>query len=205
MCRKITSPYLDGIAGCPNTAPSAFALAVARDTLIDSTKTYLADKIEEAYAKLGQYLRRDSSGRGLLLLLLDAEKDCPAELAPRLLRTAQNARSDADIACVLAKRMLENWVVAGVSTLAGVNGLPAPLTLPDKPEECNGAAWLEQQLRKQKPSRSYKKTADAEVFVRSMSLEHCRTHSPSFDKLRRELAARLPPSETAADPVQSSP
>jgi hypothetical protein len=176
-----------------------------RDSLIDSTKTHLAKKIEEANAKLAQYLRRDSSGKGLLLLLLDAEKDCPAELAPRLLRMARSVRSDADIACVLAKRMLENWVVAGASPLAGVNGLLVPLKPPDEAEGCNGAAWLEQQLRKQKQSRSYKKTADAEVFVRSMSLEHCRIHSPSFDKLCRELALRLPPPETTAAPAQSSP
>ena len=87
-----------------------------RDALISPTGTYLAEKIEEGYVKLSQRLRRDSAGRGLLLLLLDAEGDCPAELAPRLLKTARLARTDADIACVLAKRMFENWIVAGVST-----------------------------------------------------------------------------------------
>ncbi|HEY7312456.1 MAG TPA: DUF4276 family protein [Gemmataceae bacterium] len=176
-----------------------------RDALIDPTKTHLADKIEEAFAKLNQRLRRDPSGRGLLLLLIDAESDCPAKLAPRLFKTARSARSDADIACVLAKRMLENWIVAGASTLAGVNGLAAPLTLPDYPEKCNGAAWLEQQLRNQKQTRRYKKTADAEVFVRGMSLDPCRAHSPSFDKLCRELAQRLPPPETSPDPAPPSP
>lgn len=44
----------------------------------------------------------------MLLLLLDAESDCPAELAPRLLTAVRQTRSDADIACVLAKRELEN-------------------------------------------------------------------------------------------------
>src|SRR5260370_40623517 len=56
-----------------------------RDALISPTGTDLANKIEEAHAKLSQRLRRDSSGKGLLLLLLDAEGECPAELAPRLL------------------------------------------------------------------------------------------------------------------------
>jgi hypothetical protein len=168
-----------------------------RDALASPAGTDLAGKIKEACLKLSQRLRRDSSGRGLLLLLLDAEGDCPAELAPRLLQAARLARSDTDIACVLAKRMFENWIVAGASTLAGVNGLPDPLRPPDNPEDRSGTAWLDQQLRSQKRTRRYKKTADAAVFVREMSLEQCRARSPSFDKLCRELALRLQPSETA--------
>jgi hypothetical protein len=162
-----------------------------RDSLLSPTASGLADKIEEAYAKLSQRLRRDSSGKGLLLLLLDAEEDCPAQLAPGLLTRARAARSDADIACVLAKRMLENWIVAGAATLAGVNGLPNPLPSPDNPEDRSGAKWLRDQLRKQNPRRNYKKTVDAAVFVQKMSLEQCRDRSPSFDKLCREVARFL--------------
>ncbi len=62
-----------------------------RDLMVDARKTTLANKIEEAYAKLAQRLCRDSSGWGLLLLLLDAEGDCPKKLAPRLLKIARNA------------------------------------------------------------------------------------------------------------------
>jgi hypothetical protein len=167
-----------------------------RDALISPTGVHLTDKIEEAYAKLSQHLRRDSSAKGLLLVLIDAEGDCPAELAPRLLRTARLARNDADIACVLAKRMFENWIMAGASTLAGVHGLPDPLQPPDNLEEHHGAGWLEEQLRSQNRTRRYKKTVDAAVFVQKMSLEQCRACSASFDKLCRELTLRLPPSET---------
>jgi hypothetical protein len=98
-----------------------------RDAFVDPEKPDLAKKIEEAHAKLAQRLRYDSSGRGLLLVLLDAERDCPATLGPRLLQMARQVRSDCDIACILAKRMTENWIVAGCSTLAGVNGLPKSL------------------------------------------------------------------------------
>jgi hypothetical protein len=97
---------------------------------MDSTKPDLAKKIEEAFAKLAPRLRRDPSSSGVLLLLLDAEKDCPKDVAPSLLHAAKAARSDVDIVCVLAKQMLENWIMAGASTLAGVNDLPDPL--PDR-------------------------------------------------------------------------
>jgi hypothetical protein len=162
-----------------------------RDGLINPECADLAEQVEEAPAKLAQRRRRDSSGRGLLLLLLDAEGDCPAELGPRLLEAAKKVRSDADISCVLAKRMLENWIVAGASTLAGVSDLPDSLPERDQFEDRSGAAWLDAQLRRRNPARKYKKTANAVAFVRAMNLPECRANSPSFDKLCRELASRI--------------
>ena len=163
-----------------------------RDALINPDCPDLAEKVEEAQAKLAPRLQRDPSARGLLLLLLDAEGDCPAELGPQLLASAKRVRGDADICCVLAKRMLENWIMAGASTLAGVNDLPGPLPARDRFEDRGGAAWLEDQLRSQDKARKSKKTADAEAFVRAMALQECRDNAPSFDKLCRELEARLP-------------
>ena len=177
-----------------------------RDALIHPKRPDLAEKIGEAHAKLAPRLHRDPSARGLLLLLLDAEGDCPKELAPRLLETARQVRSDADISCVLAKRMVENWIVAGASTLAGVNDLPESLPARDQFEERSGAALLEAQLRSRNKARKYKKTTDAEVFVRAMNLQECRANSPSFDKLCRELESRFPqPSDAAEAGDDSAP
>jgi hypothetical protein len=176
-----------------------------RDALINPENTDFPQKIEEAYAKLARQLHRDPSSRGLLLLLLDAEGDCPAELAPTLLQAATTVRSDAPIACVLAKRMVENWIVAGASTLAGVNGLPDPIPPRDQLEERSGVAWLEVQIRSTNRARKYKKTADAEPFVRKRNLQECRDNSPSFDKLCRELEARISQPQPAPEPGDESP
>jgi hypothetical protein len=178
-----------------------------RDALINPYHPDFTAKIEEAYAKLARRLRHDSSGqgRGMLLLLLDAEKDCPAELASRLLEAAIRIRSDASIACVMPKRMLENWIVAGASTLAGINGLPDPLPPRDKFEDRSGAGWLEAQLRSKSKARKYKKPDDAEVFVRAMDLQECRGNAPSFDKLCRELEARLQPPEPPGPTDEAAP
>jgi hypothetical protein len=170
-----------------------------RNALVDPAKPDLAKKVEEAHAKLAQRLRSEPSSRGVLLLLLDAERDPPCQLGPRLLNAAKAIRSDADISCVLAKRMLENWIVAGASTLAGVNGLPDPLPARDQFEERSGVAWLDAQLRSRGKARKYKKTADAELFVRAMNLRECRANSPSFDKLCRELENRLRQPSQAAE------
>jgi hypothetical protein len=92
--------------------------------------------------------------------------------------------------------MLENWIVAGASALAGLNGLPNPLPTRDLFEDRSGVAWLETQLRSQNRTRKYKKTADAQPFIRSMDLAECRRNCPSFDKLCRELEACVPAKST---------
>ncbi len=164
-----------------------------RDAMINQKHPEFLKKIEQASQKLASKLRNDSLRRGMLLILLDAESACPATLAPDLLGAAQMHLANVDIACILAKKMFENWIVAGASTLAGVSGLPDPLPVRDQFEDRSGAAWIDNQLRSVKQNRAYKKTIDAQVFVRRMNLQECRANSPSFDKLCRSLAARLPP------------
>jgi hypothetical protein len=177
-----------------------------RDSLTHPKGETLTDSVQKAYLKLLAKSKKDPAAQTLLLILLDAERDCPATLAPRLLEVARKALpANAPVACVLAKSMLENWIVAGASTLAGVNGLPDPLPTDDAPEDGSGANWLERQLRSKDRARKYKKTVDAEVFVRAMNLSDCRAKSPSFDKLCRELAARLPPPPVADPPPPEQP
>ena len=164
-----------------------------RSSLVHTDGRVLIEAVQAASLVLDRKTARDAEGRSLLLILLDAEDDCPATLAPRLLQTARTALpAGMNVACVLAVRMLENWIVGGASSLAGVNGLPDPLPPRDRYEVIHGAGWLGQQLRSHNSRRKYKKTADAEPFVRSMSLEECRGNCPSFDKLCRELHKSLP-------------
>lgn len=164
-----------------------------RDQLIQSNGLVLTETIGRALVKLRSKSKKDPQPRPLVLILLDAEDDCPKTLAPQLLEVARKAvPAQVPVSCVLAKKMLENWIVAGASTLAGVNGLPNPLPARDKFEDRNGAAWLEAQLRSQHKTRKYKKTADALAFVRAMNLQECRDNCPSFDKLCRDLQACFP-------------
>jgi hypothetical protein len=177
-----------------------------RDSLTHPKGEVLTDTVQKAYLKLMAKTKKDQSAIPLLLVLLDAEKDCPAALAPKLLDTAKKALpSDALVVCVLAKQMLENWIVAGASTLAGVNELPNPLPVRDDPEDCNGAGWLDGQLRSKNRARKYAKTIDAKEFVSKMALQDCRNNSPSFDKLCRELEARLPPPPPPEPPPEEPP
>jgi len=158
----------------------------SRPKFVKADDAELADKIREAVITLHGKSKRCPDRRLLVLIVFDADEDCPAQLAPAILQRAIAETSDS-IACVLPKRTLENWFVAGASTLAGIAGLPESLPQRLGCEDSNGEAWLKAQIRSQNPRRTYKKTVDAKELARKMDLPECRRNSPSFDKLCREL------------------
>ncbi len=139
--------------------------------------------------------------RKLVLILIDSEGSPPCQLAPRLLKWAREARSDADIACVLPHPMFETWFVAAAGSLAGYNGLPANLATPVDPEgNGHGKGWMKKHL-----ARKYIETIDQPRFVSRMDFALCRRNSPSFAKLRQALEARLPPPPSPTEPGDETP
>jgi hypothetical protein len=146
---------------------------------VDLVQTRLLDELPEGT-------------RSLVLILINAETSCPKAVAPSLFGWAKKARSDADIACVLPNPMFETWFAASAASLAGVNDLPEDLPVPDDPEgDCIGKSWVKSQLRIKSSRRAYKETVDQPRFAARIDLTACRQNSASFDKLCRELAARL--------------
>ena len=138
-------------------------------------------------AKIRLDSRTRDGFRKLVLILIDSEGQCPAQLGPQLLQWARQARSDADIACVMPHPMFETWFAAAAASLAGAHDLPADLKPPADPEGNGlGKGWLKRNL-----NRKYKETVDQPRFTAQMRLDECRLNSPSFDKLCRELRQRL--------------
>lgn len=161
-----------------------------RSSLVKTDHPELGKLVERAVRVLKSRLRHDPSDRGFVLILIDTDDKCPAELGPQLLSRAKAIRTDADIVCVLAKREFENWFKAAAASLAGVIGLPDDLTVPPNPEVGSGDIWLTQQIQRGDRKRKYTKPADAIELVNRMDCQQCRDNSPSFDKLCRELEAR---------------
>lgn len=175
-------------------------LEVLRPFRIPQGKILNEDGLKKAVdaAKIDLDRRPPDDFRKLVIILIDSEGKPPCQLAPQLLLWANQARSDADIACVLPHIMFETWFVAAATSLAGQNDLPSHLTTPDKPEENRlGKGWLKKQL-----PRKYIETVDQARFVGRMNLAECRANSPSFDKLCRELQKRMPISDAANVPPQ---
>jgi Domain of unknown function (DUF4276) len=125
-----------------------------------------------------------TSGRGGILILVDADDDCPAKLGPDLLRRARSARSDVPLAVVLAKREFEAWFVAAATSLAGRRGLATDLAPPPDAEAKRDAkGWLTEHRT---DGNAYSETTDQAALAAVFDLEQAR-RADSFDKCIRDM------------------
>ena len=81
---------------------------------------------------------------GCILILLDADDECPAELGPGLLQRARTRRPDCAISVVLAKAEYEAWFLAAGDSIAGRRGIAGSVAPPPNPESIRDAASLAQ-------------------------------------------------------------
>lgn len=166
----------------------------------------LATKIHEAHIGLRDAVANDADPtgtRGVVLLVLDADDDCPKTLGPDLLKAAQQHCSHlSPFTCVLAVREFENWIVAGSAGFRGRNDLDLPDPLPPvtDPEAFAGASWLTKQRQLVGRGKTYKKTADAVRFIHAMDLAEAERTSRSFQKLCKELRGLTPPPPSPTEP-----
>lgn len=124
-----------------------------------------------------------------VLVLLDADDECPAVLGPRLLARVRTARQDRPVAVVLAKREFEAWFLAAAPSLRGHRGLAMDLQVPpdaERPRDCKG--WLG---RQRTDGRGYKPASDQAALTAVFDMKMARANSPSFDKLWRDVERLL--------------
>ena len=151
---------------------------------VDRSKIVKPEELER-YVELAA---ENNAGHGGILILVDADEDCPAALAPQLLQRAHAARSDMPIAVVLAQREYEAWFLAAAQSLQGKKGLSAALKPPSDPEAVPGAKeWLRKHME---GSRKYSETVDQPALTRVFDLNAAR-QTASFDKLWRDVERLL--------------
>jgi len=124
-------------------------------------------------------------GPGAILILLDADDDCPAHLGPELLQRARSSHAHLELSVVLAMREFESWFLAGAASLAGQGKLASGLESPANVETIRDAkGWLSQH----RGSRAgYSPTIHQASFAACIDLEQARS-APSFDKFCRDVA-----------------
>ncbi len=133
-----------------------------------------------------ELMARKVGDEGKLLVLLDADDDCPAQLGPALMARARATRADRDIAVVLAKREYEVWFIAAATSLRGARSLPSDLEAPREPESLpSPKGWLAKRMRD-----GYSEPLDQPALTARFDLALART-APSFDKLVRDVARLL--------------
>lgn len=129
------------------------------------------------------------TGNGGVLVVLDADDDCPAALGPVLLDRARKARPDKRVSVVLANREFEAWYLAAAPSLAGQHGFPDPFPAPEDPERPRDCKGLLTQARA--AGHPYKETVDQAALASAFDMAMARAHAPSFDKFFREVTALL--------------
>ncbi len=125
-----------------------------------------------------------SADEGAVLILIDADEACPADVGPRILGVAQKIRPDVQFGVVLAKQEFEAWFAASIESLKAQGRFPEDAQSHPSPEDLSDAkGYLRTQLG---PGGFYSETVDQPSFAALFDLteaESCR----SFRKLRDDV------------------
>lgn len=142
---------------------------------------------EDELAKMLGYAALAVREGGAVLVLLDADDDCVAQLVAEFAEKIATMTGGAKCAFVLANREFESWFVAAAESLRGYRGLRADLAAPSDPESIRDAkGWLRERMENP-ASASYSPTIDQPAFASRFDWRLARTRSRSLDKLCREL------------------
>lgn len=139
---------------------------------------------------------RDRAEVGGILVLIDSDDDCPAELGPQLLERAKKV-TGLPVAVVLATREFECWFLGSKESLRGINGILKDATAPANPEKIRGAK--EHLTRNMGQGRRYLEVDDQAAFAERFDLNAARRCCTSFDKCFREAERLLRAIRAATD------
>lgn len=154
-------------------------LLVAR-SIVTNGKPLLLRKFE----RFLRYAMAD--GCAAVLVLLDADAECPREKAADLVQRAQELNLKIPVAIVYAKCEYETWFICSLSPDRGDKirerlKLPAHVTAPANAEAIRDAkTWLNRHMHRHS---SYKETVDQEPLTHHIELDLVRSRSRSFRRL----------------------
>jgi hypothetical protein len=162
-------------------APAA-PLQVNEPIRIKSGSFFSDNEYQSNYVALAAAKVRQANG-GIVLILLDCEDNCPAELGPKLHRRAQAVTGNVAVVVALAFREYETWFMAALESLRGVHGLDLHAISPADPETTRDAkGWIGRLM-----PHGYDPITDQLPFTNALNLAAAR-RIPSFDRLYRKIA-----------------
>ncbi len=139
----------------------------------------------ERYAAMGI---RDGGPNTTLIVVLDADDRCPAELGPMLLGRLNFRFPNNPVSVNVANREYESWFMASAESIAAHVGSSSSVELPSSIETIRDAkGWIGRHILR----RSYKETSDQASFSSRIDVPLARSRSHSFDRLCREVERLL--------------
>lgn len=128
-----------------------------------------------AAAKCGEH--------GWVVVLLDADDDCPATLAREIGRRAAQHLPHRKYSVVIANREFEAWFIAAARSLDGRRGFHCPddgIFDAETPRDAKG--WM----RRNMEGNTYSEKLDQPAFAAMLDLQQAFENSRSFRKLCKE-------------------
>lgn len=120
---------------------------------------------------------------GWILIVLDADDDCPKSLGREIYVRAQQYVPHRRLSVVLANREFEAWFIAAAQSLDGVRGFSVkPDEKPEAERPRNAKGWIREHMQ----GGAYSEVIDQPAFVARIDLQQAFDNSRSFRKLCKE-------------------
>lgn len=157
-------------------------IRVAKDRFLNRPLEF-ARHLQLAAAKCG--------AEGWVLLLLDADDDCPATKGAEVAARAREVVPHRRVAVVLANREYEAWFLAAAASLDGCRGFVFEQVdaVVDAERPRNTKGWMAQRMA----SHVYRETTDQAAFSAVLDLDMAFSNSRSFRKLCSEWSKNVSP------------
>ena len=132
-----------------------------------------------------------------VLILFDAEDDCPRECAPQFEAWAREASRDVPSAVVMANREYEAWFLASMESLRGTRHVRADAVNhpePERPRDAKG------EMKRRMEGGRYLETVHQAPLTASLDLAAAYRHCRSFRRLVRAFGLLLESSDVRPTP-----
>ncbi len=127
------------------------------------------------------------AGVGGILIVLDADDDCPATLGPDMRQRAEAVVGDIPVRVVIANHEYEAWLLAGFAGLRGRRRISADSEYADDPESETSPKAVLKDLN----ASTYAPPVDQPAMTALFDMDQARIDAPSFDKLWRDVSDLL--------------
>lgn len=109
---------------------------------ITRTKLVRLGELERAVKLARSHVVESQVAGGGVLVLIDADNDCAAQLGPQLLARARSVAGATPVEVVLAVKEFEAWFLAALTSLRGQRGIRSDAEALSNPESVRGPRKL---------------------------------------------------------------
>jgi hypothetical protein len=174
---------------------SFYALTTTQPVRVTKTTLIRPGELERAIR-----LAQIANGGGPVVVLLDADEDCPAVLGPSLKARANGIVEQQALSVIIPKYEFETWFLTAAESLRGARGLRDDLQAPPHPETIRGAQTMADAQHAAR--QSLPPTVDQAALVHHMDLQAARS-CRSFDRLCREIERLIRTPDAARTPTSA--